>query len=118
MAAAGGLAQRVTLLARTQTSDGHDGYTETWTTEVRSRISAAVQPLAGRDLERARQIDPRVSHSVTLRYWSTYRTDLDGGRTRLTWHDGNTDVTLEIVAPPVDVHARHDVVTLLCRELA
>lgn len=117
MLAAGSLRQRVTIEARTQTPDGHDGYTESWAS-LYARVPAQVRPLAGRDLERARQIDPRVSHELTLRYWRDYRTDLDGGRARLVWHDGDTDVTLEVVAPPVDVEARHIALQLLCREAA
>lgn len=115
--AAGALAQRMTVETRTQVSDGHDGFTESWEA-LKSRIAARVRPLVGRDLERARQIDPRVSHEVTLRYWADYRTDLNGGRARLVWHDGASDVQLEIVAPPVDVEAAHEQLTLLCRELA
>jgi len=113
---AGDLRDRVTIQRRTETSDGHDGVTETWSL-VRSRVSAQVQPLAGRDLERARQIDPRISHDVTLRYWPSYRADLDGGRARLVQH-GLVDVTLEIVGPPIDVDGRHVWLRMPCREAA
>ena len=72
------LPHRLTLEARTEVSDGHDGFTETWAA-VRRRIAAKVEPLQGRDLERARAVDPRISHEVTLRYWRAYQVDLDGG---------------------------------------
>lgn len=116
MLRAGDLRQRVTLEQRTQQSDGHDGFVEAWLPLYR-RMPARVQPLQGRDLERAQQLDPRISHQVTLRYWRNYRADLDGGRTRLVWHDVG-EVSLELVAPPVDQDARHEALTLLCREAA
>lgn len=116
MLTAGALRQRVTVETRTEVSDGHDGHTETWAT-VRSRIAAHVAPLIGRDLERARQVDPRVSHQVTVRYWRAYPTDLDGGRARLVYHD-LSDRTFEIVSPPIDVDERHIELQVLCREAA
>lgn len=112
--------QRVSIEVRTETTDGHGGYTETWAVRHR-RWSARVRPLAGRDLERARQIDPRISHEVELGYWRAYRDDLDGGRVRLTYHSTSAsadDRTLEIVSPPVDVEERHESITVLCREAA
>lgn len=105
---AGDLRQRVSVQNRTETADGHDGWTVAWATNpgVR-RIAARVAPLQGRDLERARQIDPRASHEVVLRWWAAYGTDLDGGRARLIWHDGVIgDRTLEIVEPPRDTEDR------------
>ena len=113
---AGDLRDRVTIERRTETSDGHDGVTEAWATVYR-RAAAKVQPLSGRDLERARQIDPRISHDVTLRYWQTHRADLDGGRVRLV-HHGIEDVTLEIVGPPLDVDGRREWLRMPCREAA
>lgn len=114
---AGDLRQRVTVQTRTKASDGHDGYTEAWS-EVRHRLPALVKPLMGRDLDRARQIDPRASHEVTVRFWGDYPTDLDGGRARLVWHDGDSgDRTLEIVEPPREMEYRVSLV-MTCREAA
>ena len=102
----GDLIHRITIETRTETSDGHDGFTETWTAGP-SRIAALVRSLAGRDLERAHQIDPRASHELTLRFWQAYDTDLDGGRARVIWHDAVTgDRTLELVEPPREVSLR------------
>lgn len=117
MLATGDLRQRVTVQRRIDTSDGHDGFTETWTTVNPARRSAQVLPLEGRDLERARQVDPRISHQVTLRYWRAYQTDLAGGRTRVIYHDV-TDRTFEIVSPPLDVEENHVWVQMQARELA
>lgn len=113
---AGELRQRVTIEARTEVSDQHDGYVETWAV-VQSRIPARVKPLIGRDLERARQVDPRVSHEVTVRYWRAYPTELHGGRARVVYHD-LADRTFEMVAPPIDVEEQHIELMLLCKEEA
>lgn len=117
----GVLLQRVTLEARTETSDGHDGFTVDWAPVLPRRRSARVLPLSGRDLERARQIDPRISHEVTFRYWRAYRDDLDGGRVRLVYHPTSTaadDRHLELITPPMDIEERHVELKVLCRELA
>lgn len=118
---AGELAQRVSVQRRTEVTDGHDGFADdTWTT-VYSRVPAKVKPLDGHDLERARQIDPRVSHEVTMRFWRNFRTDLAGGRTRLLYHPtsrSTEDRSFEIVSPPIDVDERHVALRVLCREAA
>lgn len=115
---AGDLKHRITLQALTETSDGHDGYTQTWANIAPARRAAMVRPLRGRDLERAQQIDPRATHDVILRFWRTYSTDLDGGRARLVFHDGDVgDRTFEIVGPPVETKSR-SALTLIAKEAA
>ena len=116
MLPAGELRHRVSVEVKSKVSDGHDGYLPDQWAPVQARLAARVKPLAGRDLERARQIDPRISHEVTLRYWKSYRNDVNGGRSRLVYHEV-TNRVFEIVAPPVDVEERHVQLTLLCREL-
>ena len=113
---AGDLIHRVSIQNRTETDDGHGASDETWST-VQSRIAARVAQLSGRDLERARQIDPRATHDVHLRYWRTHDDDLDGGRAQVIWHDDGAlgDRTLELVAPPVEIIHRESLV-LICRE--
>lgn len=113
---AGRLRQRVTFQKQIEVPDGHDGFTETAVT-VRTRVPAEVVALAGRDLERARQIDPRAGHQVTVRYWSTHRDDLNGGRVFAIWHDGVRDRTLEVVEPPREVVARVEL-AMACKEAA
>lgn len=112
---------RVTVQVRTETSDGKDGVVETWADVSPRRRSAQVKPLYGRDLERAQQIDPRISHEVTLFYWGDYRTDLVGGRAQLIYHPTSVstdDRTFEIVAPPIDVDEDHTELRMFCREAA
>ena len=98
---AGELIHRISLQTRTETSDGHDGYTESWST-VQGRVAARVDPLSGRDLERARQIDPRATHRVCLRFWRAHNDSFVGGRARVIWHDDGAigDRTLEVLGPP------------------
>lgn len=107
------LRARVTIQTRVEVSDGHDGFTETWT-DGPARIAAEVEPLVGRDLEVARQIDPRAAYQVTLRSWSRYRTALLSGRARLIWHDGSSNRTLEIIEPPRELSQVRLIMT--CRE--
>src|SRR3990167_5409544 len=114
---AGELIHRVSLQNRTETPDGHDGFTESWST-VQARIAARVVQLSGRDLERARQIDPRASFELRLRFWRTYNDDLDGGRARVIWHDDGAvgDRTLELVEPPREVTPR-EMLAMTAKEL-
>lgn len=115
---AGDLMHRVTVQTLTEASDGHDGLVETWADSSRRRIAARVVPLSGRDLERARQIDPRASHEVSLRFWKDYGTDLKAGRARLVFHDGSQgDRTLEIVEVPRETEYRVRL-DMLCKEAA
>jgi len=112
-------AQRVTVQTYTQVSDGHKGFIKTPVDVLPRRRAAQVTPLAGRDLERAMAIDPRISHEVTLFYWRAYRTDLKGGRAQLVYHPTSAsadDRVLEIVTPAIDVDERHEAVRVLCRE--
>ena len=119
MPAAGAFPHRVSVQVRTEASDGHRGLTETWATRHR-RWSARVVELSGRDLERARQIDPRIAIDVRLRFWSAYREDLDGGRTRLVYHptaDSDEDRALDIITPPAQIVDREEV-QVLCKDVA
>lgn len=108
---AGSLRHRVTLTDRTEVDDGHHGFTAVPVT-LASRIPAYVEPLTGRELDRAQMIDPRATHLVTLRY----RTDIRARQT-VTYHDGmQGDRTFEIVGPPIDPDERHRELQLTCKE--
>lgn len=113
---AGELRQRVSIVAIAEQSDGHDGMVDV-PTVTHARIAARIRPLSGRDLERARQVDPRITHDVTLRYWRNYQNDLDGGRASLVYHD-LTDRAFEIVGPPVDTEEAHVQIVQTCKEAA
>ena len=113
----GELIHRVTIQVPLEVSDDHDGLADPTWVPVQARIPAKVMPLQGRDLERARQIEPRTSHEVTTRFWRNYRHDTRGGRCRIVYHD-QEDRVLEVVAPAVDVDERHEEVRMLAREAA
>lgn len=115
MPSAGELEQRVSVQLLTEQSDGHDGFVDTWSL-VRRRLAAKVVPLAGRELERARAVDPRSSHEVTFRYWRQYSQELTS-RSRVIYHDVGGDRTLEPVEPPREVIFR-DTLSVVCREAA
>ncbi len=117
MVSAGDLNDRVTVQVRSEVSDGHDGLEVAWPPLYR-RIAAQVVDMDGRDLERARQVEPRATVEVTVRFWRNFRVDLDGGRARLVHHDVATERVLEIVAPPRDLEGAHAFVRVLCREAA
>ena len=116
MLSSGALPQRVTIHLLTEQPDGHDGVVDVWT-PVHRRVPARIRPLAGRDLERARAIDPRITHDVTFRYWQNYRTDLAGGRSKIVYHD-IVDREFEIVGPPVDTNEAHVELVQTCKEAA
>ncbi len=113
------LKQRVSVQARTVTNAGTDSESQSWST-TRARLAAKVQPLQGRDLERARQVDPRISHKVTIRAYRNAPTELAGGRARLVYHPtaaDDDDRVFEVIGPPIDVEERHERLELTCREL-
>lgn len=112
---AGELRHYVTIQTRSKESDGSDGFVETWSA-VKRRIHAKVEPLSGRELESARQIDPRAGHLVSVRYWPTYRTEFTA-RGRIVYHDGGTDRTLEPVEPIREAEYR-ETLQVICREAA
>jgi SPP1 family predicted phage head-tail adaptor len=111
---AGGLRQRVTIEVRTKVSDGSDGYVESWSA-LRERVPAQVEDLDGREIERARQIDARATHMVTVRYWADYRDELTP-RVRIVYHDGPHRRAFEPVEPIREVELRVKLM-VRCREM-
>lgn len=96
---------RVQLQAPTRVTV--DGRTQiVWSTV--EEVWASVIPLSGRELARAWQIQPDVTHQVRL--W--YRDDLRSDWRLLT----DAGQVLELLSPPIDVDARHVELELLCRE--
>lgn len=110
---AGELRHRLTVQEQSDRSDGHDGYDETWTT-ARARIPGLVVPLAGRELERARQIDPRAAHEVRVRYWrGHHQTRIPG--LQFVWHDGTENRTLTPIEPFREIEPRQ-MLAVTCKE--
>lgn len=65
---AGQLRHRVTLQSASQSTDSYGQVTLTWSDTA--TVWASVQPLQGREAERAKQIHKDVTHNVTIRYRS------------------------------------------------
>jgi len=63
---AGALRHRVSLQQSTLTADGGGGATLAWTTVA--TVWAAIQPLKGRERQRAEQIESPLTHRVTIRH--------------------------------------------------
>jgi SPP1 family predicted phage head-tail adaptor len=108
---AGELWHRISITKTVEVDDGHGGWEET-TVTVAAQVPAQVEPLAGRDLQYAQQIEPRATYRIRLRF----RPDLTSAQT-VTYHDNRRgDRRFEIVAPPLDLGERHWDHELLCRE--
>lgn len=101
---AGEFRHRLTMLVESEQSDGQDGYDDSEST-LRRRIPAQIVPLAGRELERARQIDPRAAHEVKVRYWAGYQETRIPGLL-FVWHDGSYDKSLTPIEPFREIEPR------------
>lgn len=64
----GRLRHQVAIQARTRTSDGQGGATDTWATVTAGTVWAAIEPASGAEVFAAHQLQQRVTHKVTLRY--------------------------------------------------
>lgn len=64
----GRLRQQVAIQARTRTSDGQGGATDSWVTLTAGTVWAAIEPASGAEVFAAHQLQQRVTHKVTLRY--------------------------------------------------
>lgn len=102
---AGQLRHRVTFFKKVETSDGAEGKTRS-NQDVCSAW-ADIESLEGRELERARQVDARVTHRLRVRYQAAI-----GPRQFVRF---KTRV-FEVVAPPVNVGERNVELHVLCRE--
>jgi SPP1 family predicted phage head-tail adaptor len=108
----GELRHRISVTRQNEVEDGEGGFTKTPVT-VCYRTPAHVEPLSGRQLERAQQVDPRTTHRVTVRY----QRDIEV-RHALTYHDPwKGDRMFEILWVE-DVDERHRELRLLCVEAA
>lgn len=106
---AGKLYHRVTIqqdAGTTQDAQGH--VTPSWST-LATRW-ASVQPLSGRELWQARQLQPDITHRVILRYDPSIATF--SAKMRIV-HDGRN---LYPVEPPRNMDERKIQLEVLCRE--
>ena len=65
----GELRSRVTLQQESRVADGGGGFSNTWTNLASSpTVWARIEPLRGREVLQAMQLQSPVTHRVTLRY--------------------------------------------------
>lgn len=110
---AGEFRHRLTMQVQSEQSDGHDGYIDAWS-PFRTRVPAEIAPLSGRQLELARQIDPRAAHEVKVRYWAASH-DTRITALRFVWHDGAYPRTLTPIEPFREIEPRQTL-AVTCRE--
>ncbi len=71
---AGQLRHRVVIQARTLSDTAGGGQTESWSTHA--TVWARVEPVSGRELMEAQQLEARVSHKVTIRALDTVTSEM------------------------------------------
>lgn len=64
----GKLRHRIEIQTASEAADSLGQMTKTWTTAV-TRY-AAIEPLSGRELIQAQQVNSEITHKVTLRYYA------------------------------------------------
>lgn len=101
----GKLRHRITLQQVTRTPDGIGGYTETWTDVA--TVWAAVEPLRGRELFDAEQVQSEITHRVRIRYRSGVDSSM---RVRF-------GARLFRIQSVIDVDERHREIQLMCQEV-
>lgn len=67
---AGDLRHRVTFQAKTATEDSFGEQLPTWIDQF--TVSAAIEPLSGRELFAAQSVQSEVTHQITVRYRSEF----------------------------------------------
>jgi len=106
---AGELRHRVTIQTFVETRTAKGGTTEVPAT-LYARIPALVEPLRGRELDVAMQIDPRLRYRISLRYHQGIK-----AQQGVVYHALDGDRTFEIVEPPM-IDEKNRAMELLCGE--
>jgi len=111
---AGDYRHRISLVRVQELKDAHGGFVAQ-SEIVAARVAAYVEPLGGRELIRAQQIDPRSKYQVTLRYSRALGTVTP--RDHVLYHAPTGDRQLPILSVQ-DVEEYHHELQLLCAEAA
>lgn len=100
------LNRKITIQALTETRDTYGGITKTWTTHLIEY--ASVEPLMGRELFTAQQLDADVSYRFRIRY--SKKAASITPKMRVSWDSNVYDI--ESVINPGS--ANHEIL-LMCR---
>lgn len=103
---AGKLRHRITIQSESETADGAGGYGLAWTDLA--TVWASVEPLSGRELRQADQVQDETTHQVTIRYRSDV---VPIGKYRISFGTRRFNVT-SVINPD----ERNVSLTLMCEE--
>ena len=101
---AGALRQRLQIQAKVETRDSRGGVIETWST-VAERWGM-ITPLRMREIFQAQQVEARVSHRITLRYYAGLTNQHRVVHEQRVFH----------IQPPINVNERNRETELLAME--
>lgn len=102
---AGQLRHEIEIQQTTDTLDAAGQPTRSWTTFA--NVWASIEPVSGSELVVARQLDPKTTHKVTMRY-------LSGVTAKMRIRHGTR--YLEPVEPPRNTDERNIMLEFLCKE--
>lgn len=105
----GELIHPIAIEALRESEDGQGGTTDDDWYTLKPLVFSHIRPLTGDELTTAQQVDPRVSHEITLRY------DRDIQARQRVVYQGRI---FNIVGPPINVDERNRELRLRCVELA
>lgn len=100
----GALRHRLHIQSKTETRDARGGVIETWTT-VAERWGM-ISPLRMREIFQAQQVEARVSHRITLRYYAGLTNQHRVVHENRIFH----------IQPPINVNERNRETELLAME--
>jgi SPP1 family predicted phage head-tail adaptor len=103
---AGLLRHRFVIKTAIETKDSFGGTVETQITFA--TVWASIEPLSGRELLQAQQVQAEVTHRVRMRY-------LHGVTSKMTGLFGTRE--FQFLAPPINKDERNRELEIMCKEL-
>jgi SPP1 family predicted phage head-tail adaptor len=101
---AGSLRHRITIQSVTETKDTFGGVTEAWGTHA--AVWASIEPLSGRELLQAQQVQADITHRVRMRY-------VAGVTTKMRVLYGSREFGIQVAINPEE---RNREIVLMCKE--
>jgi SPP1 family predicted phage head-tail adaptor len=107
---AGMLRHSITIETATETLAASGETTQTWTTFA--SVRAAIQPANGKETWRAAQVNPTLTHAITIRYLPRVTTKM-----RIKYIDEITEATRYFgIESIIDTDEKHVELHLMCSE--